>query len=60
MDSDDFFKKNKVKEIVNFFSNNPRQEILFDCPFIYKNKNDKKPSLENYFLEKINGPSFLH
>ena len=52
MDSDDFFKKNKVKEIVNFFSNNPRQEILFDCPFIYKNKNDKKPSLENYFFRE--------
>ncbi|WP_075502184.1 glycosyltransferase family 2 protein [Candidatus Pelagibacter communis] len=58
MDSDDFFKKNKVKEIVNFFSNNPRQEILFDCPFIYKNKNDKKPSLENYFFRENKWPKF--
>ena len=36
MDSDDFFKKNKVKKIVNFFSNNPKQEILFDRPSFYR------------------------
>ena len=49
MDSDDFFKKYKVKEIVNFFYENPKKEILFDKPIIFKNKNDKNPSFENYF-----------
>ena len=58
LDSDDFFKKNKVKEIVNFFSKNPSQEILFDCPLIYKNKNDRNLSLDNFFIRENKWPKF--
>ena len=58
LDSDDFFKKNKVKEIVNFFSKNPSQEILFDCPLIYKNKDDRNLSLDNFFIRENKWPKF--
>ena len=53
MDSDDFFKKNKVKEIVNFFSKNPDQEILFDCPLIYKDTKGKNQSSDKYFFSNL-------
>ena len=58
MDSDDFFKKYKVKEIVNFFYENPKKEILFDKIIIFKNKNDKNPSFENYFSRENKWPKF--
>ena len=29
LDSDDWFKKNKIKKIVEFFGNNKKQDILF-------------------------------
>lgn len=38
LDSDDFFKINKVKEIVNFFNNNPKSNIIFDLPIYYYSK----------------------
>ena len=58
LDSDDFFKKNKVKEIVNFFYKNPKKEILFDKPIIFKNKNDKNLSSANYFSRENKWPKF--
>ena len=58
MDSDDLFKKRKVKEVVKFFSENPKQEILFDCPSLYRNENDRKKSVENYFIRKNKWPRF--
>tara|TARA_X000000950_G_C13901490_1_gene655104 strand:+ start:780 stop:1571 length:792 start_codon:yes stop_codon:yes gene_type:complete len=39
LDGDDFFKKNKIKNIVNFFLKNPKCEAVFDIPIIFK-KND--------------------
>lgn len=56
MDSDDFFKKNKVTEIVNFFSKNPKQEILFDLPLIYKNRGDISLLTEKYFFRENKWP----
>lgn len=38
LDSDDFFKKNKVKEIVNFFNKNKGCNIVFDLPIYYYSK----------------------
>ena len=38
LDADDFFNKNKIKKIVNFFTNNPKNQILFDKPIIYYSK----------------------
>ena len=37
LDSDDFYKKNKVEEIVDFFSNNKNKNIVFDKPVIFYN-----------------------
>jgi glycosyltransferase involved in cell wall biosynthesis len=40
LDSDDFFKNNKILKIVNFFSDseNKKQTILFDLPYIFFSK----------------------
>lgn len=58
MDSDDFFKKNKVKQIVNFFEKNPDQDIVFDNPIFFKNKKNQRSNLENYFLRENKWPRF--
>ncbi len=39
LDSDDFFEKNKVKEIVNFFNKNKKCSVIFDLPIYYYSKN---------------------
>ena len=39
LDSDDFFKKNKVKEIVDYFNKNKNCKIVFDLPIYYYSKN---------------------
>ena len=47
LDSDDWFKKNKIKKVVNFFKTNKKQEILFDRPiYSYENNNFKKSKLD--------------
>lgn len=59
LDADDFFNKNKIKKIVNFFENNSRNKILFDKPINYysKNKfflnNDYKYSLKRKIWPKF-------
>jgi glycosyltransferase involved in cell wall biosynthesis len=45
LDSDDFFRKNKVSELVKYFHQNKEINILFDKPIIYFSKND-------YYLSK--------
>jgi len=40
LDADDFYKKNKVKHIVEYFSKNKKSNILFDKPIIYFSKNN--------------------
>ena len=51
LDSDDFFKKNKVTEIVNYFKKNQKSNIIFDLPIFYYSKNkkyfSKRPEGEN-------------
>ena len=39
LDSDDYFNKEKVKKIVDYFEKNKKAEIVFDYPFIVENKN---------------------
>lgn len=46
LDSDDFYKKNKVEEIVDFFSNNKNKNIVFDKPVIFYNHNKNYNSNE--------------
>ena len=54
LDSDDFFEKNKIKFIINFFKKNKQISSLFDLP-IYKYKNklkffkNKKKIISNYW-----------
>ena len=48
MDADDFFKKDKIKKVVNFFNTNKDQEILFDRPINYFNRGEIFKSNINY------------
>lgn len=41
LDSDDFFKKNKIREVVNYFNKNSRSSIVFDLPIYYYSKSRK-------------------
>lgn len=45
LDSDDFFKKNKVKEVLKYFQKNPACEIVFDLPVFYYHKKKKINSI---------------
>ena len=54
LDSDDFFKKNKVKDTVNEFLKNNKISAIFDLPIIkYEKKlkfaKNKKKLLDNYW-----------
>ena len=48
LDSDDFFKKNKVKKIINRFNHNPKVEIIFDLPILV----DKNKSVRKVFKQR--------
>jgi glycosyltransferase involved in cell wall biosynthesis len=41
LDSDDFFARNKLKEVVNYFINNHKDDIILDLPIIFFNKKKK-------------------
>jgi glycosyltransferase involved in cell wall biosynthesis len=51
LDSDDFFKRNKIKSIIKFF-NNTRDKLIFDLPILYFNKN-------NFFTKKFFQKKFI-
>jgi len=50
LDSDDYFKKDKVEKIINFFLENKKKKIVFDFPIILK-ENEK-------FNVKVNKKKF--
>lgn len=53
LDSDDFFKKNKIYKIVNFFLNNENKSIVFDLPYIFfSRKKIRLFKIKNKFFEK--------
>ena len=58
LDSDDFFSKNKIKKIVNFFIHNKNCDILFDRPIIYQNNKNKFKSNTRYCQRKYKWPIF--
>lgn len=58
LDSDDFFKKNKIKKVVDQFRKNKYFEILFDTPIYYYNKKNHKKINEKYKLRVNKWPSF--
>ena len=46
LDSDDWFKKNKIKKVVEFFNKNKNKDILFDKPIFFSTKKTKKPDIK--------------
>ena len=55
LDSDDFFKKNKISKIVNFFKKNKKKNFVNDNPIFYYNKN--KQILSSSLKRKIESGS---
>jgi hypothetical protein len=51
LDSDDFFKRNKIKSLINFFNSAPAQ-LFFDLPIFFFSKN-------NYFTKKFSQKKFI-
>ncbi len=54
LDSDDFFKLNKIKKIVKIFKKNKNLSTVFDLPIISSDEKNiykkvKKPIIENYW-----------
>jgi len=39
LDSDDYFAKNKIEKVIDYFNNNKNAKIVFDYPLIVKNNN---------------------
>ena len=39
LDSDDYFNKEKIEKVVNYFNNNKNAKIVFDYPLIVENNN---------------------
>lgn len=54
LDSDDFFKKNKLKEIYKYFKKNTNQDFIQDMPYFYFSKNKKILK----YLNRSNSKSF--
>ncbi len=40
LDSDDFFRKDKIEKVMDFFSKNKNENIVFDYPIIKKNNEE--------------------
>ncbi len=57
LDSDDFFAKNKIKEVVKFFHVHKKSDILFDRPIIYY-KNNTFKSHVRYKIRNNKWPVF--
>ena len=58
LDSDDWFKKNKINQVVNFFNNNKKQGILFDKPVLFFENGDTKKTNTKYGNRKNKWPKF--
>lgn len=51
LDSDDFFKKDKIKKIVKYFKKFPKKNLVCDTPLLYYNKKNIK---KFFYKEKKN------
>lgn len=58
LDSDDFFKKDKIKNVVKYFEKNKSCEILFDRPIYYYSNDLKKEENKIYKIRNNKWPSF--
>ncbi len=52
LDSDDFFKKNKIRKVVDFFKKNKKSEIVFDHPILFSSS--KQEEVRNKYLNRKN------
>ena len=51
LDSDDYFKKNKIKMLINYFEKNENMNLIFDLPILkYNKKNIKKKFKQKNFI----------
>ena len=50
LDSDDYFKKNKIEKIINFFLENEEKKIVFDFPIILKKNKQLNIKKNNKFF----------
>ena len=50
LDSDDFFKKDKVEKIVKYFKVNKDKHLVLDLPIIFYNVKNKTYAKENFFF----------
>ena len=51
LDSDDYFDKEKIEKVVDFFENNKQAKIVFDCPFIVENNDIYADKVKNKFFK---------
>ena len=58
LDSDDWFKKNKIKEVVNFFNKHKNQDILFDKPILFFESGETKKIGVQYKSRNNKWPKF--
>ena len=53
LDADDYFKKEKIKKVRNFFEKNQSTDVLFDLPLIKKNEVFKRFKQKKKFFRNI-------
>ena len=58
LDSDDYFRKDKIEKIINFFSNNKDKKIVFDFPIIVKKDGEFNIKKKNNFFNTYWG--YIH
>ena len=55
LDSDDFYSKNKIKLIVDYFEKNKNSNIVFDLPiYIFENNKKLKTNKQNFKIRNKN------
>ena len=55
LDSDDFYSKNKIKLIVDYFEKNENSNIVFDLPiYIFENNKKSKTTKHNFKIRNKN------
>ncbi|MDC1128345.1 glycosyltransferase family 2 protein [Candidatus Pelagibacter sp.] len=58
LDSDDYFKENKIEKIINFFLENNEKKIVFDFPTIFKKNKKINIKKKNKFFNSYWG--YIH
>ena len=51
LDSDDYFNKEKIEKVVNYFRDNKKAKIVFNFPFIVENENIYEDKIKDKFIK---------